>query len=276
MTVFGAGLLGALVGSFLNVVIYRLPLMMEAEWRGECRRLFGTATDSAATAAGLGLVRPRSFCPGCRKPIPILLNIPLVSWLMLRGRCAACGIRIHWRYPLVELLTILLFGYTVWHWGLNSAAVAAAVFSAALLVLAVIDLEHRLLPDALTLPLLWLGLLYNLRGGFVDLHAAVLGAAFGYLALWLVLQLARLILRKEAMGYGDLKLLAALGAWLGWQLLPAVVFLASCTGAVVGLLLLATGRLQQGRPVSFGPYLALAGWLALYHAEWLLRIFPVP
>lgn len=264
-----------MVGSFLNVVIYRLPRIMETEWRSECRQLLELPPPPTKEQS-YNLVWPRSFCPGCRYSIPALHNVPLVSWLVLHGRCAACGMRIHWRYPLIELLTALLFAQAAWYYGLNLAATAAAAYTAMLLCLAVIDLEHRLLPDALTLPLLWLGLLYNLGDGHVELHSAVIGAMAGYLSLWLVLHLARLILRKEGMGHGDLKLLAALGAWLGWQLLPAIIFLASLFGAIIGIGLLVTGRMQPGRPISFGPYLAVAGYLAFYHGDTMLHWYPLP
>ena len=247
---------------------------MEAEWRSECRRLLELR--APAGEENYNLVWPRSFCPGCRRPIPALHNVPIASWLVLRGRCAACGMRIHWRYPLVELLTALLCAQATWYYGPGLAAVAVAVYATMLLCLAAIDLEHHLLPDALTLPLLWLGLLYSLAGGPTGLHAAVIGAIAGYLSLWVILHLARLVLRKEGMGYGDLKLLAALGAWLGWQLLPAVIFLASLLGAIIGIVLLTTGRLQPGRPVSFGPYLAAAGYLALYYGDTMLRWYPLP
>ena len=261
-----AGVFGLLVGSFLNVVIHRLPRMLRQRWASECADLTGSA---APAAEPLTLATPRSACPACHAPIRAIHNVPLVSWLWLRGRCADCGAPISVRYPLVELATGLAFGVVVWRFGVSVEAAAALVISAYLIAMTGIDIDTQLLPDDLTLPLLWLGLLaaavYG-RGAHaipVDLKSAVLGAACGYLSLYSVYWLFRLATGKEGMGYGDFKLLAALGAWLGWQLLLPVILFSAATGAVIGLVLIALKRLGREVPIPFGPYLAAAGWLVM-------------
>ncbi|WJW74935.1 A24 family peptidase [Thiohalobacter sp. IOR34] len=255
-------LLGLLVGSFLNVVAHRLPLMMEREWKAQCRELLGTEDDTDGEAP-LDLLRPASRCPHCGHRIGALENIPLLSYLYLRGRCSGCGTRIALRYPLVELVSALLSGLLAWHFGWGWPLAAALVFTWTLIPLSLIDFDHQLLPDSLTQPLLWLGLLLSLQGVFVDAHSAILGAAAGYLSLWAVYHLFRLLTGKEGMGYGDFKLLAACGAWMGWKLLPVIILLSSVVGAVVGIgLILIRGR-DRNIPIPFGPYIAAAGWLAL-------------
>jgi leader peptidase (prepilin peptidase) / N-methyltransferase len=265
-----AGLLGLLVGSFLNVVIYRLPKIMEAEWRAQCAEL--AATDAAtppAPAVTYNLVTPRSACPSCGAPITALQNIPVISWLVLRGRCARCRAPISARYPLVELATAVLSAAAAWRFGFGWEGAAALVITWTLVALTGIDLDTQLLPDSLTLPLLWLGLLaaaYLGRGAAtvpVDLTSAVLGAAFGYLSLWSVYHLFRLATGKEGMGYGDFKLFAALGAWLGWQMLLPVILLSAASGAILGVLLIVLRRRERDVPIPFGPYLAVAGWLVM-------------
>lgn len=258
-----AGLLGLCIGSFLNVVIHRLPKMMEREWQAQCAELNGTST--ASTAEALSLARPRSHCPQCGHAITALENIPLISYiLVLKGKCSACGQRISPRYPLVETLTGLLSAYAAWHFGPTPQAVGALLLLWALIALTVIDLDTQLLPDAITLPLLWLGLLLNLDGTFTDLPSAVIGAMAGYLALWSVFWLFKLATGKEGMGYGDFKLLAALGAWLGWPMLPAIILLSSLVGATVGISLIVFARRGRNVPIPFGPYLAAAGAIALF------------
>jgi leader peptidase (prepilin peptidase) / N-methyltransferase len=263
-----AGLFGLLVGSFLNVVIHRLPRMMEAAWRAECAELASGAAPLVA-AARYDLVRPRSACPACAAPIRAVHNLPVVSWLWLRGRCAACGAAISARYPLVELATAALFAVVAWRFGWSIETGAALVISAYLIALTGIDIDTQLLPDSLTLTLLWLGLLAATmlgRGAAtipVDARSAVLGAAFGYLSLWSVYHLFRLLTGKEGMGFGDFKLYAALGAWLGWQMLLPVILLAAASGAVVGIALIVLGRHRREVPIPFGPYLAAAGWLVM-------------
>lgn len=252
-------LLGLLVGSFLNVVIHRLPIMLEREWQAEYARFGG----EPPPAEIYNLVVPRSRCPHCGHLITALENIPLLSYVMLRGRCSACHAPISPRYVLVEAASGLISAWAAWHFGFAWAAVGALVLGWGLLAMSVIDVEKQLLPDKLTLPLLWLGLLFNLGHVFTDIDSAVIGAAAGYLVLWGVYHLFRLATGKEGMGYGDFKLLALLGAWLGWQRLPVVIILSAAVGAVVGLALLASRRMKQGTPMPFGPFLAAAGWIAL-------------
>jgi leader peptidase (prepilin peptidase)/N-methyltransferase len=264
--------LGLVVGSFLNVVIYRLPVMLDRQWREQCAEL---AADPAAQSMPAGrpepfnLIVPRSACPACKAPISALQNIPLISWLMLKGRCANCGNPIPVRYPTVEALTGLLTAAVAWRFGFGWPALAAMVLTWFLIALTFIDLDHQLLPDSLTLPLLWIGLLLSLWGpqvGFpvpVDLRSTLIGAITGYVSLWSVYHLFRFFTGKEGMGYGDFKLLAALGAWLGWQMLLPVILIASAAGAVVGIAMLAFRGKDRSTPIAFGPFLAAAGWLTL-------------
>jgi leader peptidase (prepilin peptidase) / N-methyltransferase len=261
--------LGLCIGSFLNVVNHRLPRMMDREWREQCAEL--AATPAPATQGRYNLFVPRSACPACGHRISALQNVPVISWLVLRGKCAACGARIAARYPIVELAAGLIGGYAAWRFGPTLAALGAAAFGWALLSLAVIDLETQLLPDDITLPLLWGGLLLNLGGAFVPLRTAVIGAAAGYLSLWLVYWAFKLATGKEGMGHGDFKLLAAIGAWLGWQKLPLVILLSSVVGAAVGIALIVLARRGREKPIPFGPYLAAAGLIALFWGEALTR-----
>lgn len=254
-------LLGLLVGSFLNVVVARLPRMMEAAWRQDCAAVTGHPTEAAS--AKFNLVTPRSRCPHCDASIHPFDNIPVLSWLLLRGKCRACRARIGWRYPLIELAASGLACLAAARFGPGVAAVAAAGLCWTLLALAAIDLDTMLLPDDLTLPLLWAGLVFNLNAVFVPLDAAVVGALAGYLGLWSVYWGFKLATGKEGMGHGDFKLLSALGAWLGWQALPTVVLAAAGVGALVGLSLIAAKRLGRNKPIPFGPFLAAAGVLNL-------------
>ncbi len=265
------GLLGLCIGSFLNVVIHRLPRMMEMEWRAQCLEVTGTALDE--TPEQLSLARPRSRCPKCGHQITALENIPIISYLMLRGRCSACAARISPRYPLIEAFTGLASAFTVWHFGPTLAAGAALCLIWSLIALTFIDFDTQLLPDSITLPLIWLGLLFNLYGGFVSLQSAVVGAMAGYLTLWSVYWLFKLVTGKEGMGYGDFKLLAAIGAWLGWQMLPAVILLSSLVGAVVGISLILFARHGRNVPIPFGPYLASAGIIALFWGQQITRSY---
>ncbi len=265
-----AGLLGLMVGSFLNVVIHRLPIMMERDWAAQCAELKGEA---APAFEPLSLARPRSRCPQCGHSITALENIPLVSWLLLRGRCKGCAAPISLRYPLIEALTGLLFGLAAWHFGFTAAGLGALVFVAALLALTAIDFDTQLLPDDITLPLLWIGLALNAFNVYTDLKSAVIGAMAGYLSLWGVYWLFKLFTGKEGMGYGDFKLLAALGAWLGWQMLPLTILLSSLVGAVVGISLMAFARHGRNVPIPFGPYLAAAGAIALVWGKPLTRAY---
>ncbi len=266
-----AGLVGLMVGSFLNVVIHRLPRMMQAAWEADAAELRGEA---APAAERLSLLRPRSRCPHCGSPIASWHNIPLLSWLWLRGRCAHCAAPISMRYPLVEVMGALLAMAGVAQFGPTLAGVSAAGLGLVLITLTFIDLDTQLLPDDLTLPLLWAGLLLNLGATFAPLQDAVIGAAAGYLSLWLVYWCFRLITGKEGMGYGDFKLLAALGAWLGWQALPMIILLSALVGAAVGIGLILLRRHERDRPIPFGPYLAGAGLLSLYFGDALRTFFP--
>jgi leader peptidase (prepilin peptidase)/N-methyltransferase len=267
----GALVVGLCVGSFLNVVIHRLPKMLERGWRAQCAEL---RDEAVPVEPPYNLVLPRSACPACGHRITAVENIPLVSWLALRGRCSACNARISVRYPLVELLGGLLALCAIWQFGPTWKGVAACALLWTLLALTVIDADTQLLPDDLTLPLLWGGLIVNLWGLFTPLGEAVIGAAAGYLSLWAVYWLFKLVRGKEGMGYGDFKLLAALGAWLGWKMLPLVVLLSSVVGAVVGIALIVLKGRDHNVPMPFGPYLAVAGAIALFFGpdleRWLL------
>ena len=258
--VAAATLVGLAVGSFLNVVIHRLPRMMEREWQAECAAARGEALPARPR---YDLVTPRSSCPACGHRIPALENVPLLSYLWLRGKCAACRAAIGVRYPVVEGLTAALTAYCAWHFAFGLAAFGAMLFVWCMIALTFIDIDTQLLPDSITLPLLWAGLLFNLRGTFVDLHSAVIGAVAGYLILWIVYWVFKLATGKEGMGFGDFKLLAAIGAWLGWKMLPLVILASSLVGAVVGIVLIVLARRGREVPIPFGPYLAGAGLIAL-------------
>jgi len=276
--------LGLVIGSFLNVVIHRVPIMMERQWREQCAEL--AHPDHAATLPAnapqtakerYDLVVPRSACPACKKPITALQNIPVLSYLFLRGRCANCGVRISARYPIVEALTGILSAAVAWKLGFGWPAVAGLVLTWFLVALAFIDIDTQLLPDSLTLPLVWLGLLLSLfapapgRGPIpVDMRSSIIGAIAGYLCLWSVYHLFRLLTAKEGMGYGDFKLLAALGAWLGWKMLLPTVLIAAAVGAVAGIALLASRGQNRSTPIAFGPFLAAAGWLMLMFGQELV------
>ena len=266
--------LGLLVGSFLNVVIHRLPLMLERQWREQCAESSAagdTPPGSTAVASErFNLIVPRSACPACRTPIRALHNIPLLSWLWLRGKCASCGAPISARYPLVEALTGVLSGLVAWNFGFGWPVLAGWVLTWFLIALTFIDVDHQLLPDNLTLPLLWLGLLLSLWSGQaggasvpVDIRSSLIGAMAGYVSLWSVYHLFRLLTGKDGMGYGDFKLFAALGAWLGWQMLLPIILMAAGAGAVAGLALIVLRRHDRSAPIPFGPFLAGAGWLIL-------------
>ena len=272
--------LGLMVGSFLNVVIHRLPVMLERQWRAQCADLAAPAAAAGTAAAArkpYNLVVPRSACPSCRAPIRAWQNIPVVSWLLLGGRCAHCRTRISLRYPLVELLSAALSAAVAWKFGPGWPAAAALVVTWFLIALTVIDLDHQLLPDSLTLPLLWGGLLASLGWSVLSRESlpvspadSIIGAVAGYLSLWSVYHVFRLVTGKDGMGYGDFKLLAALGAWLGWRMLLPIVMCSAAVGAVVGIALIVMGRRTRGMPLPFGPFLAAAGWLAMmWGPEWL-------
>lgn len=264
-----AGLFGLLFGSFLNVVIHRLPIMMQREWDND----FAEASDKPPVhTTRYNLVVPRSACPHCQHQISALENIPVISWLALRGKCRNCKAPISPRYPAVELLTGALSALVVWRFGSGVAGLAALGFLYVLVALTFIDADTQLLPDSLTYPLLWAGLLLNVNGTYAPLSEAVIGAAAGYLALWSVYWLFKLATGKEGMGYGDFKLLAALGAWMGWTMLPAIILLSSVVGAVVGIALIVFTKRGRNNPIPFGPYLAAAGLIALLYGAQLTAL----
>jgi leader peptidase (prepilin peptidase) / N-methyltransferase len=265
-------LLGLLVGSFLNVVIYRLPLMMERTWRKECSEFLGLES-AIPSEEKFDLIWPGSRCPRCKTVIKPYQNIPVVSYVFLQGRCAACKIPISLRYPCVEALTGVASAVVAWRFGFGFATVCALILTWALIALSGIDIDHQLLPDSISLPMLWLGLLLSLSGLFADSHASIIGAAAGYLSLWTVYQLFKYATGKEGMGYGDFKLLALLGAWLGWQCLPVIILLSSLVGALLGVTMIVTLKRDHNVPIPFGPYLAAAGWLALLFGKELNQFY---
>jgi leader peptidase (prepilin peptidase) / N-methyltransferase len=273
-------LLGLIVGSFLNVVAYRLPIMMELAWRAQCAELDPNAVPVPAHARNgrFDLAWPPSTCPSCGQRIAAIHNVPVLSYLALRGRCAGCGYRISLRYPSVETAAAILGVVVAYAFGPTWQTVAALGFTWSLLALTLIDLDHKLLPDSITLPLLWAGVVIAAfpvgdKPLFTDLHSSVVGAVAGYLSLWTVYQLFKLITGKEGMGYGDFKLLAAIGAWLGWKMLPAVILLSSLVGAVVGILLIWLAKHGRHVPIPFGPYLAAAGIIALFWGDAINRAY---
>ncbi len=275
-----AGILGLVIGSFLNVVIYRLPLMLERDWRRQCRQMLDPQADAEPDGAPFNLIRPRSACPACMAPIRPRHNVPVIGYLWLRGRCAACGASIPLRYPIVEALTGLLTALLAWRFGATLECAGLLLLVWSLIALTFIDLDHQLLPDIITLPLVWLGLLFSLLGGDASnyevipgLRASVIGALAGYLSLWSVYHLFRLLTDKEGMGYGDFKLFAVLGAWLGWQMLPLIILLAALVGALTGIALIMFRGHDRQTPIPFGPYLAAAGFVALMWGESLIAAY---
>ena len=264
----GVFVFGLIIGSFLNVVILRVPPLLEHDWRCQCQELLQLKPDEDDRPPGIVLAR--SKCPKCGHHIRAIENIPIFSYLALRGKCAACKARISPRYPLVELTTAILFVITIWHFGPTMQGLTALFLTAFLIALAGIDADHQLLPDNFTLPLLWTGILLNFWSVHTDLASSVMGAVAGYLALWSVYHLFRLLTGKEGMGYGDFKLLAALGAWMGWQMLPLIILLSSVVGALFGLILMGTGKMKRDNPMPFGPFIAAAGWIALIWGEQII------
>lgn len=268
--IFAVVLLSLIVGSFLNVIIYRLPIMLEADWSHQCSELLGNKPAETPT---FNLFTPASSCPACGHRIRAWENIPVISYLLLKGRCSSCEQTIPVRYPVIELATALLSGITAWHYGFSMQAAAALLFVWALIPLVVIDYDKQLLPDSITLPMLWLGLLLSLFSVFVDTHTSIIGALAGYLSLWLVYHVFRLVTGKEGMGYGDFKLLAMIGAWAGWQSLPVVILCSSLVGAVVGIALIVFQGRERGQPIPFGPFLAVAGWVSLLWGQEIIELY---
>ena len=263
-------LLGAIIGSFLNVVIYRLPLILRSEWRNEAKLFLGMAPDDTNS---LSLSTPRSRCPDCGTQLKVIHNIPILSYCFLRGRCNNCNSLISIQYPLIELLSAFLTAYILISYGLSDKALFCLIFTYSLIALAVIDMREQILPDQITLPLLWLGLTLSLVGYWTNSFDAIIGASLGYLSLWSVMKIFKLITGKEGMGYGDFKLNAAIGAWLGWQMVPTVILLSSFLGAVIGLFAIVFLGHDRRSPFAFGPYLCLAGWVTMQWGDQLGYLF---
>lgn len=268
-----ASLFGLAIGSFLNVVIHRLPIMMEQEWREQCEMLNGAENVASSNTKKYNLITPRSACPNCKSGISAWHNIPVISFLLLGGKCNQCKTFISWRYPLVEIVSATLVGTIAWKFGFSYTTLAASAFALALLTLTFIDLDTQLLPDDITLPLLWLGLLFNLNTGFTDIQSAVIGAVAGYLILWSVYWLFKLTTGKEGMGYGDFKMLAAIGAWFGWPMIPAVILLSSIAASIIGIALIVFAKHGRSSAIPFGPYLALGGIVALFWGNQLSKLY---
>ncbi|HVK98329.1 MAG TPA: A24 family peptidase [Dongiaceae bacterium] len=277
-------LFGLMFGSFFNVVIYRLPITMQLEWLTNAREflqeVFGRDLPpdlqqhpQKLPQPPFDLIKPNSTCPHCGHAIRWHENIPLVSYIRLKGRCSACKTRISPRYPIIELVTGLLSGFVAWKLGFTWETAAALVFTWSLICLTMIDFDHQLLPDQITLPLLWLGLLVNIGGMFATLQEAVLGAVIGYLSLWSIYWIFKILTGKEGMGYGDFKLLAALCAWMGWQALPLIVLLSSLVGSIIGISLIVIKGRDRNIPIPFGPYLAIAGWIAFFWGDAIVRYY---
>jgi len=262
--------IGLVAGSFLNVIIFRLPKMMEGEWNQQCSELRGETTKLLPT---FNLVKPRSECSHCKHKITALESIPIISYLALRGRCSQCNISISLRYPIMEALTGIMSGFIAWHFGYGFITVAALIFVWSMIALAFIDFDTQLLPDDITLPLLWIGLLINLGNGFTDISSAVIGAASGYIFLWLIYWCFKIATGKEGMGYGDFKLLAVIGAWFGWKMLPLVILLSSLAGAAIGIGLIIVAKNKRDTPFPFGPYLVGGGLVALFWGDQLNRTY---
>ncbi len=255
------GFFSLIIGSFLNAAIYRIPIMLQKEWREECETLFGGEEENTQPKEKFNLFVPRSQCPHCGHMITAIENVPIFSYLFLKGKCSSCKTHISIQYPLIEICTALLSVFVAWKTGFGWQALAALFFTWTLITLALIDAKTMLLPDNLTLPLMWLGIAVNYHSVFVDLQSSVLGAMFGYMVLWSLFHIFRLITGKDGMGYGDFKILAAIGAWGGWQILPFTIFAASLLGAVLGILWMVIQRQKDSQPIPFGPWLALAGFV---------------
>ena len=267
------GALGLVVGSFLNVVIHRLPIIMNTTWTQECREHLGEPPAESADQPRFNLLTPASRCPHCGHRISAIENIPVISYLFLKGRCSECAATISPRYPIVEAVTAVLSVVTAVHFGYSLQMVTALLFTWALVPLFLIDFDHQILPDSITLPLLWVGLFLSLFDVFVDSHSSIIGALAGYLSLWSIYHLFKLLTGKEGMGYGDFKLLAAIGAWVGWQALPVVILFSSVVGAVIGISLIVIKGRHHSQPIPFGPFLAAAGWMTLLWGNDIIQLY---
>lgn len=269
-------IVGLVIGSFLNVVIYRLPIMMERDWREQCESLLGIQQQSEkVTSKSYNLIQPRSCCPHCGKLITAFNNIPVISFLILKGKCSNCGKPISIRYPVVEILCAALTGINAAYFGLQIEVIFACLLTWALISLTFIDIEHQILPDDITLPFLWIGISCNMFNLFTDIYSSVTGTIAGYGSLWLIYVIFKLFTGKEGMGYGDFKLTAMLGSWLGWQVLPLVILLSSLLGAVVGIGMILFAEHDRKTPIPFGPFLAISGWVALIWGEDITRYYMI-
>lgn len=271
--IIAMGALGLVVGSFLNVVIHRLPIIMNTVWTRECQEHLGEMPAEPTDQARFNLLTPASRCPHCGHRIKAIENIPVISYLFLKGRCSECAAAISPRYPIVEATTAVLSVVTALHFGYSLQTAMALLFTWALVPLFLIDFDHQILPDSITLPLLWGGLFLSLFDVFVDSHASIIGAVAGYLSLWSIYHLFKLLTGKEGMGYGDFKLLAAIGAWVGWQALPVVILFSSVVGAVIGILLIVIKGRDHSQPIPFGPFLAAAGWMTLLWGNDIIQLY---
>lgn len=265
-------LLGMCVGSFLNVVIYRLPKMMQQDWQEQCCELLDIKNEKGEEQQ-VNLIFPGSSCPACQHKITALENIPVISYLFLKGRCKSCNVKISPQYPLIEILTGLTTAYITWHFGFSLQTLFAVLLTWALICLSVIDLEHSLLPDDITLPFMWLGLACNIFGVFTDITSSLIGAMLGYSILWFIFMSFKVITGKEGMGYGDFKLLALFGAWLGWQSLPLIILLSSITASIIGIAMIIFKGKDKAAAFPFGPYLAIAGWITLLWGEEIIGTY---
>jgi leader peptidase (prepilin peptidase)/N-methyltransferase len=270
--VIAMALLGLIIGSFLNVVIYRLPIMMQQDWQKQCCELLDIKNENGEEQQ-VNLIFPGSSCPACQHKITALENIPVISYLFLKGRCKSCNAKISPQYPLIEILTGLTTACITWHFGFSLQTLFAVLLTWALICLSVIDLEHSLLPDDITLPFMWLGLACNIFGIFTDITSSLIGAMLGYSILWLIFMSFKVITGKEGMGYGDFKLLALLGAWLGWQSLPLIILLSSITASIIGIAMIIFKGKDKAAAFPFGPYLAIAGWITLLWGEELIGTY---
>jgi len=271
--IFSMTMLGMCIGSFLNVVIYRLPKMMQQDWHEQCCELMDMKDEDVSEQQQVNLIFPGSSCPACQHKITALENIPVISYLFLKGRCSSCKVKISLQYPIIEMFTGLATAYVAWHFGFSLQTLFAVFFTWALICLSVIDLEHSLLPDDITLPFMWLGLACNIFGVFTDINSSLIGAMLGYAILWIIFISFKTVTGKEGMGYGDFKLLALLGAWLGWQSLPLIILLSSIAASVIGLAMIIFKGRDKAAAFPFGPYLAIAGWITLIWGRELTGLY---
>jgi len=271
--IFSMTMLGLCIGSFLNVVIYRLPKMMEQDWHEQCCELLDIKNENESAQQKVNLIFPGSSCPSCQHKITALENIPVISYLFLKGRCSSCKTKISLQYPIIEMFTGLATAYVAWHFGFSLQTLCAVFLTWALICISMIDLEHSLLPDDITLPFMWLGLACNTFGVFTDIYSSLIGAMLGYSILWIIFMSFKAATGKEGMGYGDFKLLALLGAWLGWQYLPLIILLSSITASIIGLAMIIFKGRDKAAAFPFGPYLAIAGWITLIWGKELTGLY---